>query len=154
MNGICYWTLDTDVLEKMRLRGSLISICRLSARIRLAEKVNRPNPLKKYRAVVEKAAALGFKTVAYQILGIPGFRRLDDQNDPLSTARLPVLLGASPFYLTPASPIASHFDLPTGDDSLKRGFTAWPLKPRILIAEIFTRFSSRPNPEFPQGDKT
>jgi len=64
-------------------------------------------------------------------------------------ARLPVLLGASPFYLTPASPIASHFDLRPETMSLKRGLLPWPFEtPDFDRGDIYHAFHHDPNPEF------
>jgi hypothetical protein len=71
--------------------------------------------LQSYLRVVHKAHQLGFKIVAYQILGLPS-ESLDSMIQTLAfNARLPVLLGASPFYRTPASPIAGGLDLHEGD---------------------------------------
>src|SRR6202007_1944550 len=67
--------------------------------------------LQSYLKVVHKAHQLGFKIVSYQILGLPN-ESLDSMIQTLAfNARLPVLLGASPFYRTPASPIAGGLDL-------------------------------------------
>jgi hypothetical protein len=61
--------------------------------------------------VVHKACQLGFKIVSYQILGLPN-ESLDSMIQTLAfNARLPLLLGASPFYRTPASPIAGGLNL-------------------------------------------
>ncbi|HEX9788061.1 MAG TPA: B12-binding domain-containing radical SAM protein, partial [Candidatus Binatia bacterium] len=58
---------------------------------------------------------LGFKIVSYQILGLPN-ESLDSMVQTLAfNARLPVLLGASPFYRTPNSPIARSLELNEGD---------------------------------------
>ena len=43
-------------------------------------------------------------------------------------AKLPVLLGASPFYLIPHSPIARHFSDPTDADVFKARLTAMAIE--------------------------
>jgi hypothetical protein len=65
--------------------------------------------------VVDKAHQLGFKIVSYQILGLPN-ETLDSMIQTLAfNARLPVLLGASPFYQTPSAPIARGLELNEAD---------------------------------------
>jgi hypothetical protein len=62
--------------------------------------------VEKYLEVVEQAAALNLKITSYQILGLPG-ESLESMVQTLCfAARLPVLIGASMFYLPPNSPIA------------------------------------------------
>src|SRR4030095_2335257 len=68
-----------------------------------------------YLKVVQKAHQLGFKIVSYQILGLPN-ESLESMIQTLAfNARLPVLLGASPFYRTPNSPIARGLHLNEAD---------------------------------------
>jgi len=110
MNGVCYWTLDRDILKLMRRAGfTHLNLSLVSTNTDLLKKVRRPNPLKKYRDVIRHATTLGFKIVAYQILGLPGDTLSSMIKTLLFNARLPVLLGASPFYLIPHSPIARDF---------------------------------------------
>jgi hypothetical protein len=59
--------------------------------------------------VVRDASALGFRIISYQILGLPG-DDLESIVDSLTfQAGLPVLLGASPFYLLPTAGLARQF---------------------------------------------
>jgi hypothetical protein len=61
--------------------------------------------------------------VSYQILGLPN-ESIDSMVQTLAfNARLPVLLGASPFYRTPAAPIARGINL-TEADYVKARLTA------------------------------
>ena len=125
MNGVCYWRLDSGILKLMRKAGfTHLNLSLVSTNTALLKTVRRPNPLKKYREVVRTAAALGFKVVAYQILGLPG----DTLSSMIKTlcfnARLPLLLGASPFYLIPHSPIAQNFPKPSEADIFKARLTA------------------------------
>jgi hypothetical protein len=50
-------------------------------------------------------------------------------------AKLPVLLGASPFYLIPRSPIARHFDEPTETDIFKARLTAMAIETQEFARE-------------------
>jgi radical SAM superfamily enzyme YgiQ (UPF0313 family) len=136
MNGVCYWTLDSNILKLMRQAGfTHLNLSLVSTNTALLKTVQRPNPLKKYRRVVKKAVALGFKVVAYQILGLPG----DTLSSMIKTlcfnAKLPVLLGASPFYLIPRSPIARHFSDPSEEDVFKARLTAMAVETKDFKRE-------------------
>jgi radical SAM superfamily enzyme YgiQ (UPF0313 family) len=110
MNGVCYWTLDRNILKLMRQAGfTHLNLSLVSTNTALLKTVQRPHSLKKYQAAVKDASALGFKIVAYQILGLPGDTLPSMIKTLLFNARLPVLLGASPFYLIPHSPIAVRY---------------------------------------------
>src|SRR4030095_4219834 len=93
-----------------------------------------------YLKVVQKAHQLGFKIVSYQILGLPN-ESLESMIQTLAfNARLPVLLGASPFYRTPVSPIARGLDL-TDEDYVKARLTAMAVETDGFRREdIYTLF--------------
>src|SRR5262249_48509364 len=96
----------------------------------------RPHTLESYLKIVHEAHQLGFKIVSYQILGLPN-ESLESMIQTLAfNARLPVLLGASPFYLTPASPIARGLDL-TVEDYVKARLTAIAIETDQFRREIF-----------------
>jgi hypothetical protein len=87
------------------------------------ETTKRPHTLEAYLKVVDRAARLGFRMVSYQILGLPN-ESLDSMAQTLAfNARLPVLLGASPFYLTPDAPIARGIQF-SEQDYVKARLTA------------------------------
>jgi radical SAM superfamily enzyme YgiQ (UPF0313 family) len=89
---------------------SQLNLALVSSDKTVRETTKRPHTLEAYLKVVHKAVQLGFKIVSYQILGLPN-ESLDSMIQTLAfNARLPVLLGASPFYRTPASPIAKGLD--------------------------------------------
>lgn len=142
MNGICYWTLDGDVLEKMRQAGfTHLNLSLVSLSGGLLRKIRRPHSLPKYRAIVKKAAALGFKTVAYQILGLPGESVGSMIKTLCANARLPILLGASPFYLAPGSRLAENFAAPAEEDIFKARLTAMAVEtPDFHRGDIYTLF--------------
>ena len=129
MNGVCYWTLDRGILKLMRQAGfTHLNLSLVSTNTALLKTVHRPNLLKKYREVVKGAVELGFKIVVYQILGLPGDTLSSMIQTLLFNARLPVLLGASPFYLIPHSPIARHFGNPSETDVFKARLTAMAIE--------------------------
>ena len=136
MNGVCYWTLDRDILTLMRQAGfTHLNLSLVSTNTKLLKTVQRPNPLKKYRSVVNEAAALGFKIVAYQILGLPGDTLASMIKTLLFNAKLPVLLGASPFYLIPYSPIARDFEERSSADVFKARLTAMAIETQAFKRE-------------------
>lgn len=116
MNGISYLSLDDELLELMRQAGfSHLNLALVSSDKSVRETTKRPHTLEAYVKVVTKAHQLGFKIVSYQILGLPN-ESLESMIQTLAfNARLPVLLGASPFYRTPSSPIAHGLSLNESD---------------------------------------
>jgi radical SAM superfamily enzyme YgiQ (UPF0313 family) len=136
MNGVCYWTLDRAILKLMRRAGfTHLNLSLVSTNTALLKTVRRPNFLKKYREIVKEAAALGFKVVAYQILGLPGDTLPSMIKTLLFNAQLPVLLGSSPFYLIPRSPIARHFDERSEEDVFKSRLTAMAIETKDFKRE-------------------
>src|SRR5439155_29259 len=106
MNGISYLSLDDELLELMFQAGfTSLNLALVSSDKTVRETTKRPHTLEAYVKGVNKAYQLGFKIVSYQILGLPN-ESLDSMIQTLAfNAGLPVLLGASPFYRTPNSPI-------------------------------------------------
>ena len=128
MNGISYLSLDDELLELMFQAGfSHLNLALVSSDKTVRETTKRPHTLEAYLRVVDKAHALGFKVVSYQILGLPD-ESLESMIQTLAfNARLPVLLGASPFYLTPASPMARGRDF-VEEDFVKARLTAMAIE--------------------------
>ena len=124
MNGISYLSLDDELLELMREAGfSHLNLALVSSDKTVRETTKRPHTIEAYRKVVRQAHALGFKIVSYQILGLPN-ESIESMVQTLAfNARLPVLLGASPFYRTPDAPIARGLTL-TEQDYVKARLTA------------------------------
>ena len=141
MNGISYLSLDDELLELMHQAGfSQLNLALVSSDKTVRETTKRPHTLEAYLKVVHKAVQLGFKIVSYQILGLPN-ETLDSMIQTLAfNARLPVLLGASPFYRTPVSPIARGLDL-TEEDYVKARLTAMAVETDEFRREdIYTLF--------------
>ena len=116
MNGISYLSLDDELLDLMYRAGfSQLNLALVSSDKTVRETTKRPHTLEMYLNVVQKAYQLGFKIVSYQILGLPN-ESLDSMIQTLAfNARLPVLLGASPFYRIPNSPIARGIEMNESD---------------------------------------
>ena len=129
MNGISYLSLDRELLELMKKAGFRnLNISLVSANDRILARLKRPHTLSKYLDVVNQAHALGFDIVSYQILGIP-YESLEDMINTMALmASLPVLIGASIFYLTPGCPIAKEFPEMTESDIFKARSTAMAIE--------------------------
>jgi radical SAM superfamily enzyme YgiQ (UPF0313 family) len=141
MNGISYLSLDDELLELMHSAGfSHLNLALVSSDKTVRETTKRPHTLEAYVKVVNNAYALGFNVVSYQILGLPN-ESLDSMIQTLAfNARMPVLLGASPFYQTPNSPIARGLEL-SESDFVKARLTALAIKTgHFSHADIYTLF--------------
>jgi hypothetical protein len=141
MNGISYLSLDDELLELMYHAGfSHLNLALVSSDKTVRETTKRPHTLAAYVKVVDRAHNLGFKIVSYQIIGLPN-ETLDSMIQTLAfNARLPVLLGASPFYRTPSAPIARAAEL-TEDDFVKARLTALALESDSFSRDdIYTLF--------------
>ena len=141
MNGISYLSLDDELLQLMRQAGfSHLNLALVSSDKTVRETTKRPHTLEAYVRIVNKAHQLGFKIVSYQILGLPN-ETLDSMVQTLAfNARLPVLLGASPFYRTPNSPIARGLEL-SDDDFVKARLTALAIETgNFTRDDIYTLF--------------
>jgi len=141
MNGISYLSLDGELLELMYQAGfSHLNLALVSSDKTVRETTKRPHTLEAYLKVVHRAHKLGFKIVSYQILGLPN-ESLDSMVQTLAfNARLPVLLGASPFYRTPDAPIARGINL-TNQDYVKARVTALAIETENFCRDdIYTLF--------------
>ncbi len=141
MNGISYLSLDDELLELMFAAGfSRLNLALVSSDKSVRETTKRPHTLEAYLKVVHKAWSLGFEIVSYQILGLPN-ETLESMIQTLAfNARLPVLLGASPFYRTPSSPIARGLQL-TEEDFVRARLTAMAVETAGFKREdVYTLF--------------
>jgi radical SAM superfamily enzyme YgiQ (UPF0313 family) len=134
-------SLDDELLELMYQAGfSHLNLALVSSDKTVRETTKRPHTLEAYLKVVHRAHALGFKIVSYQILGLPN-ESLQSMIQTLAfNARLPVLLGASPFYRTPDAPIARGLEL-TEPDYVRARLTAMAIETDGFSRdEIYTLF--------------
>ncbi len=129
MNGVSTMSLDGEVLSLMRQAGfSDLNLSLVSSDKESLAKVSRPHTPEKFDAIVEDANGLGFRIVAYQIIGLP-FETLEKMIQTMATlARLPVLIGASIFYLAPGSPMAREVRAPREVDRFKARSTAMAIE--------------------------
>ena len=142
MNGISYLSLDQKILELMKKAGfRSLNLSLVSANADILARLKRPHTLGKYLDVVNQAHRFGFDIVTYQILGIP-YEGLEDMIDTMALmASLPVLIGASIFYLTPGCPIAKEFPDMTDADILKARSTAMAIETdRFRRDDLYTLF--------------
>jgi radical SAM superfamily enzyme YgiQ (UPF0313 family) len=142
MNGISYLSLDGQVLSLMRQAGfSDLNLSLVSSDPESLAKVNRPHTPEKFAKIVEEAHLLGFRIVAYLIIGLP-FENLEKMIRTMAAlARLPVLIGASIFYLVPGSPM-SKYDPPSSElDCFKARSTAMAIEsPHFVRDDLYTLF--------------
>jgi hypothetical protein len=110
MNGIPCEKMDLELLRLMRRAGFTdLNLSLVSHDDGMRQVMARKTSLRQYLRVVRQAFRLGFKIVSYQILGMPG-DTLDSMSNTLALlAGLPVLVGSSPFYLTPGAPLGAAF---------------------------------------------
>jgi radical SAM superfamily enzyme YgiQ (UPF0313 family) len=144
MNGISYISLDDELLELMKETGfTHLNLALVSSDKTVRETTKRPHTIDKYLQVVAKAHQLGFKIVSYQILGLPNESLASMIQTLTFGARLPILLGASMFYLTPNSPIAHNMNFPpaTDLDVFKSRLTAMAIETEDFSRDdIYTLF--------------
>ena len=142
MNGISYLSLDSELMNLMRQAGfTHLNLALVSSDITVRETTKRPHTIPKYLEVVSEAQKLGFHIVSYQILGLPN-ETLDSMIQTLIfNARVPVLMGASMFYMTPNSPIAKPFGGMSEENVFKSRLTAMAWETENFKREdIYTLF--------------
>jgi radical SAM superfamily enzyme YgiQ (UPF0313 family) len=143
MNGISYLSLDAELLQLMKEAGfTRLNLALVSSDTSVLETTKRPHTVAKYLEVVEAAHRLGFEITSYQILGLP-FEPLASMVQTLVfAARLPVLLGASPFYLTPGSPIQRQLGVTFSEaDYVRARLTAMAWEGRDFTRDdVYTLF--------------
>jgi radical SAM superfamily enzyme YgiQ (UPF0313 family) len=141
MNGISYLSLDDELLGLMHQAGfAQLNLALVSSDTTVRETTKRPHTLDAYLRVVAKAFELGLGVVSYQILGLPNESLTSMVQTLAFNARLPVLLGASPFYQTPNSPIARGLDLQVSD-YIRARLTAMAIEtPSCRREDLYTLF--------------
>jgi radical SAM superfamily enzyme YgiQ (UPF0313 family) len=144
MNGIAYQNLTKEILSLMKQAGFRdLNISLVSTDENIMLSCNRPHSVSKYKEVVDHAFELGFNIVSYHIYGLPG-DNLDSMIQTLIfNSRLPVLLGASPFYMTPNMPVSRQFPKLHDEDIIRARLTALGLETDNFKREdIYTLFIS------------
>lgn len=115
MNGLSFHTLTPLLLKKMKAVGFTdLNLSLVSSQEHLQEKSHRPSQGEKLETVLNNSHFLGFQTVVYFIIGMVEQTLQDAVETLCYLANKKCLIGPSPFYLTPNSPIHleyKHSDL-------------------------------------------
>ncbi|MBF0431592.1 MAG: radical SAM protein [Fibrobacteria bacterium] len=107
MNGLNYRSLDEELLRLLKRAGfEMLNLSLVSVKKEIRQMTGRPGASDDdFFNVVQLATGMGFRVIAYTILGMPG-QTIKDMWDSLRClASASCLIGASPFYFTPGSPI-------------------------------------------------
>ncbi|MBN1443070.1 MAG: B12-binding domain-containing radical SAM protein [Planctomycetes bacterium] len=106
MNGLSHHSLDEEILERMRRAGfETLNISLVSSDEAVLRFSERPHGVEQFLRILDAAARLDLRTTAYFVIGMPG-QTLDEMWSTLKLlAGARCLIGASPFYFTPGSPI-------------------------------------------------
>jgi len=117
MNGLSYHSLDENILELMKRAGfTSLNLSLVSSDKDILSLSNRPHTVEKFKNIIRYASELDLPVTAYYILGMPGQTIAEMLNTLFMLAGEQCLIGASPFYFTPGSPIHS---LLKNDPSIK-----------------------------------
>jgi radical SAM superfamily enzyme YgiQ (UPF0313 family) len=118
-----------------------VNLSLVSSQARTLNRMHRPHPVARFEEIALAAWEAGMHTVAYLILGLPG-ENLEEMIQTLTIlARLPVLIGASIFYLTPGSPIASDFPPMSPEEIFTARSTAMAVETDCFAREdLYTLF--------------
>ena len=141
MNGLSYLALDEERLKAMKEAGfTELNLSLVTSNEDLNKECQRPYSLDHFKKIVLLAYHFGFHIVSYQILGLPG-ETLESQRETLKfLVELPVLIGASPFYVPPKTIVAEKFSTPTEADLIKARLSVMgPYDDKR--EEIYTQFS-------------
>ncbi|MDH4263528.1 MAG: radical SAM protein [Spirochaetia bacterium] len=112
MNGMVYWSLDDALLVKMKNAGfHSLNLSLVSKNSRFLQNANRPSDDMEFADIVKTAHKHGFLITAYFIIGMPG-QTIEEMTETLRfLSSLPVLIGASPYYLCPGTPDYKKWNL-------------------------------------------
>ena len=128
MNGISHTNLDEDMLDLMYGAGfTHLNLSLVSSDRQVLKTVKRMSDPGAYADIVKKAFQRGFQIVSYQIVGLPGESLSSQIGTFVMNARLPVLIGVSPFYLLPKTSLARGLTLKE-DDFVKARLTAMAIE--------------------------
>jgi len=108
MNGICYPTLDKEVLIKMKQAGfKRLNLSYVTKSIPLRDNLNRPKSCSddqiRFEKIIKHAQQIGFLVTVYIIIGLPNQAYHEIKESINYLLNLGVLVGPSVFYLPPGS---------------------------------------------------
>lgn len=125
MNGVSWEALDPELLGLMARAGfTHLNLSLVSRDPEACRRAGRPPGPGAFEGVVRGAAGLGLRVTAYLILGLPGEDTAGTAATLAYLGRLPVLVGASPFYLPPGAPLAEGRPEPVEADFAAARLTA------------------------------
>jgi radical SAM superfamily enzyme YgiQ (UPF0313 family) len=142
MNGISYMSLDRKLLEMMKEVGfKSLNLSLVSSNTDTLSRIHRPYTIEKFLGIVRCAHDLGLNMVCYQILGLP-YEDLDDMTRTMSLlATLPVLIGASIFYLIPGCAMSMEFGTMLPEDWMRSRSTAMAFETaKVSRDDLYTLF--------------
>jgi radical SAM superfamily enzyme YgiQ (UPF0313 family) len=115
MNGLCYATLDEEVLEAMKRAGFReINLSLVTQSAELRNQFRRPyliDSFDKFNKLIRAAQRLSFFVTVYVILGLPGQTYTEVKESIDYLLGLGVLVGPSVFYPAPGSRLFEEIPL-------------------------------------------
>jgi len=142
MNGISYKSLDPEALALMKEAGfTHRNLALVSADQKILRAMGRPHSVEGFSKIATEAFRHGLKTVAYQILGLPGENLQSMIRTLTLLAQQPVLIGVSIFYLIPGSKLAASFPVQNEIDYTRARSTAMAIESDACSRDdLFTLF--------------
>ncbi|MEW5909623.1 MAG: cobalamin-dependent protein [Thermodesulfobacteriota bacterium] len=114
MNGVCYSTLDGQILEQMKRVGfRRLNLSLVTKSKNLQQKFGRIGEIAQFEEIIRKARALDFFITVYLILGLPEQTRKEIEDTIDYLFKMGVLVGPSVFYLPPGSPLYEKLSVST-----------------------------------------
>lgn len=113
LNGMCYPTLDKDLLQLMWRAGiRQLHLSYVTHDSRFRQHLQRPKDDDNLQHIIAAAHTLGFFVTVYVIIGLPGqsYTEIKESIDYLLS--LNVLVGPSVFYIPPASALYERLEIP------------------------------------------
>ena len=141
MNGMCYHTLDEEILTRMKDAGfSRLNLSMVTASSTLLEELSRFGHIKTLTSVIKQAKQLGMHVTVYIILGLPGQTKDDILASIELLSDLNVLIGPSIFYPVPGTHLTMECQkqgLLEGKNWLHYRSSAFPVEtPRLSRQEL------------------
>jgi radical SAM superfamily enzyme YgiQ (UPF0313 family) len=113
MNGICYPTLNEDLVVLMRRAGfKQINLAFVTRDADLRQKYQRPGPSRDLEKIIAAAKRQGFFVTVYVIIGLPEQTYAEIKGSIDYLLGLDVLVGPSVFYLPPGSVLYDRIEVP------------------------------------------
>ena len=113
MNGMCYPTLDEEILMSMKRSGfARLNLSYVTQNAALRQRYHRPGHGNTIEKIIATATSLGFFITVYLVIGLPGQSFEETKGTIDYLLGLNVLVGPSVFYMPPGSPLYEHLDLP------------------------------------------